>query len=68
MRTQVSIGLGTFAFLILFVLKIIGQTDMNWFFVLTSWIWVPIAALLAGVFVMFCFGALVVGLAVLLGK
>ena len=68
MRTQLSIGFGTCAFLILFVLKIIGQTDMNWFFVLTSWIWVPIAALLAGLIVMFCFGALVVGLAVIFGK
>jgi len=67
-KTQTSIGLGTLAFIILFVLKIIGQTDMSWFWVLTSWIWVPVLALLAGMFLMFCFGAIVVILAALFGS
>ena len=68
MRTQASIGLGTLVFIILFVLKIIGLTDMHWFWVLTSWIWVPIAILLASMFMVFCFGVLVISIAAIFGK
>ncbi len=68
MKIKTSIGSGTLAFIVLFILKIIGQTDMNWFWVLTSWIWVPVAALLAGMFLMFCFGAAFVALLAWLSK
>jgi len=68
MRAKVQIGFGSLAFLILFVLKIIGQTDMHWFWVLTSWIWVPVVAMLAGMFFVFCFGALAVAFAALIAK
>jgi hypothetical protein len=68
MRTQASIGLGTLVFIILFILKIIGQTDMSWFWVLTSWIWVPVVALFAGMCLMFIFGIVVILLAAIAGK
>ena len=68
MRTQASIGLGTLTFLILFVLKIIGATDMHWFWVLTSWIWMPVVVLFAGMFLVFCFGVAVVTIAAVLGR
>jgi hypothetical protein len=70
-KTRNSISLGTAVFVILFVLKLLGQIDMHWFWVLTSWIWVPIGALFAGMFLMFCFGAVIVffaALAAYLGK
>lgn len=66
--TQVTIGLGTICFVILFVLKVSGQTDMGWFLVLTSWIWVPIAILLASALAMFMFAVVVVTLAAIFGK
>jgi len=68
MNKEASIGLGTLVFIILFVLKIIGQTDMHWFWVLTSWIWVPVVALFAGMAIVFMFGVAVVTLAALFGK
>jgi hypothetical protein len=68
MRTQASIGLGTLVFIVLFVLKIIGLTDMHWFWVLTSWIWVPFAALFAGMAIVFMFGVAMVTLAAIFGK
>jgi hypothetical protein len=67
-KTRTSISFGTLIFIILFILKIIGQTDMSWFWVLTSWIWVPIAAMLAGMFLVFCFGAIAVIFAAILAK
>lgn len=68
MRAQASIGLGTLAFIILFILKIIGQTDMNWFWVLTSWIWVPIMAMLAGLLLMLAFAVSAIILAAIFGR
>lgn len=68
MKTEASIGIGTLAFIILFILKVIGQTDMNWFWVLTSWIWVPIVALFAGMLLMFMFAVAVIILAAIAGK
>ena len=70
-KTRNSINLGTAVFIILFVLKLLGQVDMHWFWVLTSWIWVPIGIRLASMFLIFCFGAVVVlfaALAAYLGK
>ena len=67
-KTQTSIGLGTLVFVILFVLKILGQIDMHWFWVLTSWIWAPVAALFAGMFLVFCFGVVAVAFAALIAK
>lgn len=67
-KTQNSISLGMLVFIVLFILKIIGQTDMHWFWVLTSWIWVPVIVLLAGMFLMFCFGVLLIILAAIFGK
>jgi len=70
-KAQTSISLGTLIFIILFVLKLLGQIDMHWFWVLTSWIWAPVAALFAGMFLMFCFASVVVFFAALaahLGK
>ena len=68
MKTQTGISFGALVFLILFVLKIIGATDMHWFWVLTSWIWMPIVIIFASMFLMFCFGAVVVAIATILGK
>lgn len=45
--TSGGIGLGGAAFLVLFVLKVMGYIDMNWFWVLTSILWVPVATLLS---------------------
>lgn len=67
-KTQNSISLGMLVFIVLFILKIIGQTDMHWFWVLTSWIWVPVLVLLASMFLMFCFGVLLIILAAIFGK
>lgn len=59
-KKEASIGVGTLAFLILFVLKLLGEIEMGWFWVLTSWIWVPILVLLAALAFMFVFGAVIV--------
>ena len=67
-KTRTSISLGTLIFVILFVLKLLGQTDMHWFWVLTSWIWAPVAALFAGMFLVFCFGVVAVAFAALIAK
>ncbi|MFW6246872.1 MAG: hypothetical protein ACOC22_01710 [bacterium] len=40
--TGTGIGLGGITFIILLVLKLTNQIDMNWFLVITSFIWVPI--------------------------
>jgi len=41
--TTHGIGLGGAAFLVLMVLKVMGYIQMNWFWVLTSVLWVPVA-------------------------
>ena len=68
MRTEASIGLGTLAFIIVFVLKIVGQTDMSWFWVLTSWIWVPVMAFVAGIILMLIVSSFVLIIALIIGK
>ena len=68
MRTEASIGLGTLAFIIVFVLKIVGQTDMSWFWVLTSWIWVPVMAFVAGIMLMLIVSIFVLMIALIIGK
>lgn len=62
-KTEVSISLGTIVFGVLLVLKLLGEIDMSWFWVLTSWIWVPVLLLLAGLSMMFIFGAVIVVIA-----
>ena len=37
-----GIGFGGLLCLVLIVLKIMGQIEMNWLLVLTSWLWAPI--------------------------
>lgn len=37
-----GLGLGQASFLVLLVLKVMGLIDMNWFWVLTSVLWVPV--------------------------
>lgn len=68
MKTEASIGLGTLAFIIVFVLKIVGQTDMSWFWVLTSWIWVPVMAFVAGIMLMLIVSIFVLIIALIIGK
>lgn len=68
MKTEASIGLGTLAFIIVFVLKIVGQTDMSWFWVLTSWIWVPVMAFVAGIILMLIVSSFVLIIALIIGK
>jgi len=68
MKTEASIGLGTLAFIIVFVLKIVGQTDMSWFWVLTSWIWVPVMAFVAGIMLMLIVSIFVLMIALIIGK
>ena len=68
MKTEASIGLGTLAFIIVFVLKIVGQTDMSWFWVLTSWIWVPVMAFVAGIILMLIVSIFVLMIALIIGK
>jgi hypothetical protein len=45
--TSGGIGLGGLAFLVLFIMKITGNTDMSWFWVLTSALWLPILCVLS---------------------
>ena len=59
-KKEVGVGVGTIAFVILFVLKLLGEIDMNWFWVLTSWIWVPVLVLLSAM-------ALVMGFVLIVG-
>lgn len=44
---SVGIGLGGASFLVLLVLKVLDYIDMNWFWVLSSVLWVPVATFLA---------------------
>lgn len=51
-------GLGSASFLVLMVLKVMGEIDMGWFWVLSSILWVPVATfgavmllMVAGMFV-----------------
>ena len=54
-----GLGLGTLTFLVLMVLKVLGLIEMNWFWVLTSMLWVPVLTfcavmlLMAGFFLLF---------------
>ena len=59
-KKEVGVGVGTIAFVILFVLKLLGEIDMSWFWVLTSWIWVPVLVLLSAM-------ALVMGFVLIVG-
>lgn len=45
--TSGGLGLGSAAFLVLLVLKVLGYIDMHWFWVLTSMLWIPVATFLA---------------------
>lgn len=40
--TTSGIGLGSLGFLVLFIMKIAGATEMSWLLVLTSMIWLPV--------------------------
>jgi hypothetical protein len=40
--TRSSIGIGTITFAVLLVMKILGKIEMDWFWVITSFIWVPL--------------------------
>ena len=39
-----GIGIGGLTFVILLILKIIGETQLSWFVVITSLIWAPLVA------------------------
>ena len=67
-KASISIGLGEFIFVVLFILKLTGQIDMNWFWVITSFIWVPILIFLTAIATVFVFGVIIVFLAALLGS
>lgn len=51
--TTQGIGLGGASFLVLLVLKVMGLIDMHWFWILTSVLWVPVAAFSAVMLMMF---------------
>ncbi len=59
-----GIGLGGASFLVLLVLKVMGYINMHWFWVLTSFVWVPVAMFAA---VMLAMGAVMVVVAIVAG-
>jgi hypothetical protein len=40
--TEGGIGIGGLLAVVLIVLKLLDKIDMNWFFVITSFIWIPV--------------------------
>lgn len=50
--TSGGIGLGGASFLVLLVLKVMDYIDMNWFWVLTSMLWVPVLTFCAAMSLM----------------
>jgi len=65
---EYSFPLGGIVFVILFVLKLLGEIDMSWFWVLTSWIWVPVLVLLSAMALIFVFGAVMVLIAAIFSR
>lgn len=49
--TSSGIGLGGITFIVLLVLKLTEQIAMSWFWVITSFIWVPALGVLAALIV-----------------
>lgn len=62
--TSGGIGVSGVLWIVLIVLKILGQIGMSWVWVLTSIIWIPIAMALAGLII---FG-IVVGIIALIHR
>lgn len=66
-----GIGVGGLTFVVLLILKIIGETQLSWFVVITSLIWAPLIAIIAiliiiGVFIGIM--AAIVGIATLIQR
>lgn len=55
-------------FVSIVVLKILGFIEMNWFLVLTSWIWMPIAILFCTLIFVAVVALFVLIVTVVLGK
>ena len=45
-QTVSGIGVGGASFLVLLTLKVMGYINMHWFWVLTSFVWVPLTMFL----------------------
>jgi len=60
-------GLGTI-YLLIILAKIVGWIEMGWFWVITSFIWLPVLAFAAIAAVLLVGAGLVVGIAALLDR
>lgn len=45
-KSSGGVGIGGLAFVILLVLKIMGEINLSWWIVLTSFIWVPLIVII----------------------
>lgn len=66
-----GIGIGGLTFVILLVLKIIGETQLSWFVVITSLIWAPFIAVVAILIIVggvIAIGAAMIGIANLIQR
>jgi len=66
--TASGIGVGGLGFLILFVLKLMGQITLGWFWVLTSFLWIPLLMTLVVLAAIFVVLAIVAAFAWVFGK
>lgn len=56
--SSVTINISPIIFVILVILKLAGEVEMGWFWVLTSWVWVPVLALISIWVLFFGFAAI----------
>ena len=66
-----GIGIGGLTFVILLILKIIGETQLSWFVVITSLIWAPFIAVVAILLIIggiIAIGAAIIGIATLIQR
>lgn len=54
-----GIGIGGLTFVILLVLKLVGEVSVSWFVIVTSIVWAPLAAFASVMFLLLIFYAAV---------
>lgn len=45
-KTSSGTGIGMVIFIVLFILKLMGEITLGWFWVITSFIWAPLLTIL----------------------
>ena len=55
-----GISLGGLMAIILVVLKILDKIDMSWFWVITSFIWIPLSIILAVIIIVLIFALIAI--------